>query len=115
MEYTGGHWVCPPGVSTHGISPQRPGFPLPHGAGVSTPGGGGGGATPGGEGEGGGGEADTPAPSQLESQWESQEDPNQLQDPLLLASHGANTGSVVMLGQGQWTGQARGEETDQLL
>ena len=105
----------PPGVSTHGISPQRPGFPLPHGAGVSTPGGGEGGATPGGEGEGGGGEADTPAPSQLESQWESQEDPNQLQDPLLLASHGANTGSVVMLGQGQWTGQARGEETDQLL
>ena len=108
MGYTGGHGVCPPGVSTHGISPKN-GFPPSHGAGSGRLQGGGGG----GRGRGGGG-GDTPAPSQLESQWESQELPNQLQDPLLRASHGANTGSVDVT-QGQWTGQARGGETDQLL
>ena len=95
----------PPGVSTHGISPKN-GFPPSHGAGSGRLQGGGGG----GRGRGGGG-GDTPAPSQLESQWESQEDPNQLQDPLLRASHGANTGSVVMLCRGSVdrTGAGRGD------
>ena len=105
MGYTGGHGVCPPGVSTHGISPKN-GFPPSHGAGSGRLQGGGGG----GRGRGGGG-GDTPAPSQLESQWESQELPNQLQDPLLRASHGANTGSVVMLCRGSVdrTGAGRGD------
>ena len=78
--------------------------PPPRGRGVN-PGRGRGRGNPGRGGGGRGGEADTPAPSQLESQWESQEDPNQLQDPLLRASHGANTGSVIMLRRG--SGQDR--------